>query len=871
MIRAEYLHFLKTLDLESTSADEIKIANLILLNLDHLVSLGTHQGQRIRAIIQLAQDNWHTLSCVIQPSVENLTAYKSPITQLKSLKVGPFRGFSREETFDLTSNLVLIYGPNGTGKSSFCEALEYSLLGNVAEAESKRFRDQEKYFRNVYVDRFSVPVLTGLNEDKKEITISADDALHRFCFVERNRIDNFSRIAAQMPAKQTELISTLFGLDSFSDFVRKFTTEIDSRYIDLTGQKAELLARKRQALEGAIQQVGINSAELVKINSDEQALASKYHESIDFSQLVLEVHGDNENVGLISKIEFEMQQPVVIKSSLSLVTLDELGTNIFNHLSEYNDLHQELAGASQQISFKNLYNAVTQVQKSSLNNCPACKTPLDQVAVNPFIHSGEELQKLQHLAEQQSKLQLLEQKVNQRLLSLSQVIGTCCNRFSPNVLAQYQVSVSIQENTEWWNGLQQPMQDGFTAWQHLRSQVQQLENVDKGIDQAVQLRSIKQIELNRLRDFSHNITVLITRKQTAEQSLLNFQQIIHSFDIENAQLIADVQAEIPNIQRNYSISEAYKNFIILLNAYKDKLPAQLVADLSEQVVELYNSFNRNDLPSELLATVKLPLDQNQRLEISFQNTPDQFYDPLHVLSEGHIRCMGLSILLAKNLKENCPLLIFDDPVNAIDDDHRESIRRTLFEDQFFTGKQIILTCHGEEFFKDIQNLLPAQVAAQAQLLTFLPRLEESHINVDFNCAPRNYIIAARDHLNKNEIREALSKLRKAMESLTKGKIWGYVSKYGDGNLSLKLRAASAPIELRNLSEQLKSKIAKADFSDPDKSNVMEPLNTLIGLNGSSREWRYLNKGTHEENDRAEFDRATVSIMILALERLEQAM
>lgn len=144
MIRAEYLHFLKTLDLESTSADEIKIANLILLNLDHLVSLGTHQGQRIRAIIQLAQDNWHTLSCVIQPSVENLTAYKSPITQLKSLKVGPFRGFSREETFDLTSNLVLIYGPNGTGKSSFCEALEYSLLGNVAEAESKRFRDQEK-------------------------------------------------------------------------------------------------------------------------------------------------------------------------------------------------------------------------------------------------------------------------------------------------------------------------------------------------------------------------------------------------------------------------------------------------------------------------------------------------------------------------------------------------------------------------------------------------------------------------------------------------------------------------------------------------------------------------------------------------------
>ena len=475
------------------------------------------------------------------------------------------------------------------------------------------------------------------------------------------------------------------------------------------------------------------------------------------------------------------------------------------------------------------------------------------------------------MAEQQSALQCLEQKVNRELLLLAQIVDTCCSRFSPNSLTQYQVPPSIQESIEWWNGLQHPMQDGFTAWQHLRSQVKHLEDADKGIDQAIQLRSIKQAELNRLRDFSRDITVLITRRQTADQSILNSQKIISRFDIENAQLIADVQADIPNIQRNHSISEAYKSFVILLNSYNDTLPAQLVADLSEQVVELYNSFNRNDLPSELLARVKLPLVQNQRLEISFQNNPDQFYDPLHMLSEGHIRCIGLAILLSKNLKENCPILIFDDPVNAIDDDHRESIRRTLFEDQFFSGKQIILTCHGEEFFKDIQNLLPAKVAAQTQSFTFLPRLEESHINVDFNCAPRNYIIAAREHFDRNEIREALSKSRKAMECLTKGKVWRYVTKYGDGNLSIKLRGASAPIELRNLSDQLKSKIGNADFSDQNKSAVLDPLSILVGLNGNSREWVYLNKGTHEENDRAEFDRNTVSTMIVALELLDQSM
>lgn len=871
MIRAEYLRFLKMLDLESISLDEIKIANLVLVNLECLVPLSTNQGQRIKAVVRIAQTEWNTLSSEIQPLPERLVVNKSPITQLKSLKVGPFRGFSREEYFDLTSKLVLIYGPNGTGKSSFCEALEYSLLDNVAEAESKRFRDQQSYFKNAYVDRFSIPVLTGLNENEEEVNIEADDSLYRFCFVERNRIDNFSRIAAQVPAKQTELISTLFGLDSFSEFVRKFTTEIDPKYIDLTCQKAALLAQRRQGLEGAKQQIEINNAELIKINTDEQGLANKYRQCTNFSQLVLELLGNIENVGLISQIESQIQHPLAIKSFLSLAKLNEVGLNIANHLNEHNTLSQELASASQQISFKNLYNAVTQVQKSSPNNCPACKTPLGQVAVNPFTHSDKELQKLQHLAEQQSALQCLEQKVNRELLLLAQIVDTCCSRFSPNSLTQYQVPPSIQESIKWWNGLQHPMQDGFTAWQHLRSQVKHLEDADKGIDQAIQLRSIKQAELNRLRDFSRDITVLITRRQTADQSILNSQKIISRFDIENAQLIADVQADIPNIQRNHSISEAYKSFVILLNSYNDTLPAQLVADLSEQVVELYNSFNRNDLPSELLARVKLPLVQNQRLEISFQNNPDQFYDPLHMLSEGHIRCIGLAILLSKNLKENCPILIFDDPVNAIDDDHRESIRRTLFEDQFFSGKQIILTCHGEEFFKDIQNLLPAKVAAQTQSFTFLPRLEESHINVDFNCAPRNYIIAAREHFDRNEIREALSKSRKAMECLTKGKVWRYVTKYGDGNLSIKLRGASAPIELRNLSDQLKSKIGNADFSDQNKSAVLDPLSILVGLNGNSREWVYLNKGTHEENDRAEFDRNTVSTMIVALELLDQSM
>ena len=417
------------------------------------------------------------------------------------------------------------------------------------------------------------------------------------------------------------------------------------------------------------------------------------------------------------------------------------------------------------------------------------------------------------------------------------------------------------------------MADGFTPWQHIDSQVKQLEQSDLSIDQLSQQRGVKQQELVKLRGLADQIIRLQTQRQTILQAIKSAENDIATFAIKNEKLIAEVELEKATLVENMTISSAYSTFVSRLNAYRKGLPQKLVSDLGELVVSLYNSFNRNDSPHELLASVQLPLSQNQRLKVSFTNEPTKYFDALHILSEGHIRCIGLAILLAKNIKERCPLLIFDDPVNAIDDEHRESIRRTLFEDDFFKGSQIILACHGEEFFKDIQNLLTVKQAKESNTFSFLPKIEEQHTRVDFNCSPRNYIIAARSHLDRMEIRDALSKSRQALESLAKGKLWQYVNRHGDGNLSIKLRTAKAPIELRNLSDQIKSKVNNGGFTDINKGSVLTPLNRLLlaGRNGESREWYYLNKGTHEDEDRPEFDRNTVHEIVVALEELDVAM
>ncbi len=873
MIKNEYLRFLQTLTADGSTTDVRKIANLVLSHLDALIPLSTAQGQRIKKIVELAQANWTTTCADIQSAPQQSATQNCPFTQLKSLSVGPFRGFAKQENFDLASQLVLIYGPNGTGKSSFCEALEFGLLGSVAEAESKRFRPQD-YLKNAFTNNFTAPALIGLDNDGNDIPISANEALYRFCFVEKNRIDNFSRIAAQVPAKQTELISTLFGLDTFTEFARNFTDSMDGRYIDLEGVKAKELAKKRETLAGYQQQLTTTIPEEVQnIDTKEKELAKAYREGCTFAEMVFELQGAEEKFGLIKQLEDELQKQLPQKSNVTWSILEALKNTIETDIRELDSKQAELSKASQQISFKQLYEAVTKVQEISVEQCPACQTPLAQVKVNPFDHAGTELIKLEHLSRLQEEDKTLQESIVISLNKLSGLINACYSLNSENIhLSPVQVADGKSVTIDWWKSLLQKSGNGLTSLQVLEAQIKLLEVADKKIDEAINERKEKQDKLNQLREFDKRIVALKTREKTANDAKKKAEEAIAKFDAENAKLIADADAEKSVVSQNQLIVTAYATFVQKLNGYKNGLPAQLVADLGEKVVELYNAFNRNDVEHEKLANIRLPLSQNQRLKISFNREPGRYFDALHILSEGHIRCIGLAILTAKNLKENCPLLIFDDPVNAIDDEHRQAIRETLFVDNYFNGKQLVIAIHGEEFFNRTHQLIGKQAAKNAHSYLFSAK-QDQHIRVNSLNRPKNYVLAARELYDSGEYRDSLMSARRALENLTEA-VWYHYGKHCDKSdplISVARRSPNQPWDLRCLAENLKSKIDKSKAAIPNKDQIRDSIAIVIGSDGKQPPWTYLNKGTHDETDLPEFEESVVNQIVTALEAIDNAL
>lgn len=63
--------------------------------------------------------------------------------RLKELEIAGFRAYRKARKFNLDADIVVLYGPNGLGKTSFFDAIDFLCTGNVSRFE-KRFRGKPK-------------------------------------------------------------------------------------------------------------------------------------------------------------------------------------------------------------------------------------------------------------------------------------------------------------------------------------------------------------------------------------------------------------------------------------------------------------------------------------------------------------------------------------------------------------------------------------------------------------------------------------------------------------------------------------------------------------------------------------------------------
>lgn len=374
-----------------------------------------------------------------------------------------------------------------------------------------------------------------------------------------------------------------------------------------------------------------------------------------------------------------------------------------------------------------------------------------------------------------------------------------------------------------------------------------------------------QEEKGTLLNFKKEIDQLKAHIKTHEDIVSLAEKAINDFNLVNKDLIEEVKKENILIDDNKKFVEAYSVLLQKLNRYKRELPLSLVSNLSDLTKEFYNFINQGDSKFELIESIELPSNAGDRIEVTFQDNPEVKLDAMHILSEGHTRCLGLSILLAKVVYDQLPFIVFDDIVNAIDHDHRGNIRELLFDNPIINEKQIIITSHSEEYIKDIENkhFAKKSLSSDRILYTFLKPTIKTVRKIE---STKHYLNKASSHFEENSYRDCLMECRRALENLSNS-LWKKASKKYIFQISYKVRSPNAPPDLMGIVNSLKKELTALKVTDFESN--LKILTWLAGLETANNQiWSYLNKGTHEESDRDDFDSKIVQEVLENLIHLE---
>jgi energy-coupling factor transporter ATP-binding protein EcfA2 len=865
------------------SEDEIRLLNIIRNNFDDIVESGTASGKRAKLLTSLISKKFNQIPSKLDIGETSTVLRQFPIKKITKLKVANFRGFKEAKEFEFDKLYTLVYGPNGSGKSSLCEALEYSLLGYIDEAIAKRI-DINEYIKNADSGIGETPILKAINLDGFDIDVIPESNIFNFCFIEKNRIANFGRISSKTPANQIDLLSALFGIDEFNAFVAEFTDNFEN-YIGIAGNKNEELKNKRALLAQYEDSVKTSSAAISEILKKKEQMLMQVAQCKTLDEFIEYIYGDKGDESLESEkvinrgrlwhIDNEIMKPIGniisclgsegIRSEIS--KLRDVGVDYKVKKDEYEARKEELL-------FKQLYLDVLSLEEHVLDKCPACDTPLKNVIRNPYEKAKEGLTKLAILSQYENELEAKQTQGNEILENVINEFKVIKGIADANeVVCEVPISFNkydkVVNRIDFMDSLNQILLSYDNNEQSIKTIYKKIEKRNQDIIDSEKVRAQLHNEKQKLQSVGQQALSLVANEKVQIDLLTKARKSIATFEVTNKTLIEEAKNEEVAIRQTQRYATVYASFMQRLKNYKNALPLRLLEDLNELTTDFYNTINNDDEEFEKAHTINLPSASGEVIKISFANHPETFHNALHILSEGHIRCLGLAILLAKIVLDGRNVIIFDDVVNAIDDEHRDGVRELLFKDERLKNRQIILTSHAEEFIKDLDNQFSNKEFNEfVKSVNFLRPLELRTIRVDTQEESHHYVINAKEALSRERKRECLTHCRQAIENINDNLLKKLNSKY-NAPISVQIRHPNRPPETMSKVCGLRKSLEKNVPQSDNINKIVACYKYLEGLETANKNvWAYLNKGVHEESGRVEFDTMVIKNVLGCVDNLD---
>jgi len=672
--------------------------------------------------------------------------------KIKELEIEKFRGIKDLIKINLDEENLVIFGPNGTGKSAIVDAIDFLLTGKISRLTGEGTKGLKLKEHGGHIDNkndfINSKVSAKININNKEVIIERT-------MNNPNHLTVSPKEYEKEINSNTKIASLGQHILSRKDILRYITSEAGKRakeiqsLLDLKNiedLRTDLVNIKNDAeeehktMESNLGVVKENISTLLSLNSfSEKSAFQKINE-------LRKILGGSEIDEMDSeKIKRNLVYNLTIKKSLN----DEQIKNIINNTEEIiseggilSTKQMELIKLldeikkekkfNQYLLYKNLLEVGITLAGES-NVCPLCEKPWTDGELKDFL-------------EERAKEMSITKEKQEKIDEISLFIKKKCDLLINNLDSLSEAHKQFKLNTFYSNDFEKvslPLKEWSTKM------IKPLELIE---ERGILISKLKEIFESPILKSSF----LIPLEGALKKSDGKLSKQLISWDVLTK--MEEKWKDYRKALEKKDNAEIFKKRAIKLLDYfiksRDGVLKQIYNSLKGDLEKYYKAIHLED-EKEFSSKIS-HISSELNIEVDFYGRG--MFPPHALHSEGHQDSMGLCLFLALNKYlsgSKLDIIVLDDVVMSIDRDHRRAICDLIKE--FFPNKQFIITTHDSVWARQLKT---EKIVSKKNMLHFFswnidvgPSLElDSELWAKIN-----------EDLSKNDVPSAAHKLRRNAE------------------------------------------------------------------------------------------------------------
>lgn len=673
--------------------------------------------------------------------------------KIKTLKVKGFRGFPKERKFDFAS-VTILFGPNGTGKSSTLNAIEWCLWGKECVGKETGIRervDWEIKNRNVTENPF-VEIEFDNGEkiareyisdrrDEPSMAETINSLLKKYSFNDffvgvYQHQEVIRAILTQEPRNRNEGFDRLFGLSDYRNFIKALNEAKD--LVDKLNKEAETEASEyKNKIKGKIE---VWETEIEKLK---QELKNKGIEEFEFTKekevsykekLLKDLKEFIENLALKPSDEFNQMQSDEKTEQFVKVMKNEI-TKLRSEMPDVkkqNELFQRQGKLKRLLDEYNESKGALKGKKEELENFMKKNGSRNEIE-NRINELNDGVSKIEKEKEQKSLQGLIIEKAIAYLKEegVDKNICPVCGKETTNLLEH------LKE--EWEEKYRQKLEELNKQLEFFQSErknkeelIKKLEEMERDIKRTDEnlkgkIKSIEEELKREIKEDEDPEAILNKELECIEENLEKLkkdveqkQNTLNSFEEELAIVyklmeylekieLRERARDVEKTEEWKKMNEKKEELIKLKERIEAIISAIKMASQEEAKTKVENAGER--INKYFAQITKHPQIENLKLEVKEdKKTGGNNYEIkdasnksiIAVLSQGNMNALALSIFLA--LCENMPFefIMLDDPSQSLSSNEKKNFVEVL--NSITEKKQIIVSTMDNELYEYLKNL-----------------------------------------------------------------------------------------------------------------------------------------------------------------------